>query len=239
MPHGLGDFRFDGDQTGGQVAANRTGAGPASSAAVPWQISVGVGGDELALQTVDLTVHGPGFTVAGPQRSGRSTALLAATRSLLTAGTEVVILVPRPSPLRDLVGSPGVLLVATTAQPDVADVVATLNGATGPLAVVVDDAELLLGAEVGDLLQQVLREGRDHGHVVLVGGTTGELAATFRGFTADARKSRSGLLLSPASHLDGELLGVRLARSAAFTGPAGRGLLVRSGTAQLVQVPLA
>ena len=225
--------------TNGQVAAARAEGDPASGASVSWQISVGVGGDELALQTVDLSVDGPGFTVAGPQRSGRSTALLGATRSLLTAGTEVVILAPRPSPLRDLVGSPGVLLVATTAEPDVADVVAALNAATGPLVVVVDDAELLLGAEVADLLQQILREGRDHGHVVLVGGTTSELAATFRGFTADARKSRSGLLLSPASHLDGDLLGVRLARSAAFTGPAGRGLLVRGGAAQLVQVPLA
>ena len=101
----------------------------------------------------------------------------------------------------------------------------------------VDDAELLHNADVADLLQQVLRDGRDRGHVLLVAGTTQELLASFRGFTADARKSRSGLLLTPASHLDGELLGVRLPRSAAFSAPPGRGLLVRSGLSLLVQVP--
>jgi S-DNA-T family DNA segregation ATPase FtsK/SpoIIIE len=84
----------------------------------------------------------------------------------------------------------------------------------------------------------VLRDGRDRGHAVVLAGTTEELAASFRGFAADARRSRSGLLLSPASHLDGELLGLRLLRSAAFSGPPGRGLLVRGGKALLVQVPL-
>jgi S-DNA-T family DNA segregation ATPase FtsK/SpoIIIE len=207
-------------------------------AAGPLTARVGVGGDELAVQSVDLMVHGPGFTIAGPARSGRSTALLAAARALLAAGTELCVLVPRPSPLRDLAGLAGVLSVSTSGDPDPAEVAAALNTAAGPLALVVDDAELLHGAEVADLVQQVLREGRDLGHVVLLAGTTDELATAFRGFSADARRSRSGLLLSPASHLDGELLGVRLPRSAVFSGPPGRGLLVRSGQVLLVQVPL-
>ncbi|MGZ6827767.1 MAG: hypothetical protein ACXVGH_13335, partial [Mycobacteriales bacterium] len=153
-------------------------------------------------------------------------------------GTALCLLTPRPSPLRALAGTDGVLAVLGSADPDPAEVAAALNAATGPLAVLVDDAELLLAARVADLLQQVVRDGRDQGHALVLGGTTDELGASFRGFVADARRSRSGLLLSPASHLEGELLGVRLARSAAFTGPAGRGLLVRGGQVTLVQVPL-
>jgi S-DNA-T family DNA segregation ATPase FtsK/SpoIIIE len=148
------------------------------------------------------------------------------------------VLAPRPSPRRELAGQPGVLHLSTSSNPDPTDVAAALNAAAGPLAVVVDDAELLHGADVADLLQQVLRDGRDRGHVVLVAGTSEELATSFRGFTADARKSRSGLLLSPTSHLEGDLLGVRLPRSSVFSGPPGRGLLVRSGQVLLVQVPL-
>ena len=44
----------------------------------PLVITVGVGGDEVAAVTVDLALNGPGFTIAGPARSGRSAALLAA-----------------------------------------------------------------------------------------------------------------------------------------------------------------
>ncbi|MCW2599982.1 MAG: cell division protein FtsK [Frankiales bacterium] len=200
--------------------------------------AIGVGGDELGMQSVDLAVHGPGFTIAGPPRSGRSTALLGAAQGLLAGGTGLCVLAPRPSPLRDLREQRGVLHLWTSGNPDPADVAAALDTAAGPLAVVVDDAELLHGTDVSDLLQQVLRDGPDRGHVVLLAGTTAELATSFRGFTADARRSRSGLVLSPTSHLEGELLGVRLPRSAAFAGPPGRGLLVRTGQVQLVQVPL-
>jgi S-DNA-T family DNA segregation ATPase FtsK/SpoIIIE len=205
----------------------------------PLLVAVGVGGDDLSGQVVDLAVSGPGFTIAGPPRSGRSTALLGAALGLLAAGTELIVLAPRPSPLRDLGGSTGVLHLESTSPPDPDAVLAALDAARGPLVVVVDDAELLHTAAVGDLLQQVLRDGRDRGHGLVLAGTTDELASCFRGFTADARKSRTGLLLSPASHLEGELLGVRLTRSAAFTGPPGRGLLVRGGQALLVQVPHA
>ena len=87
-------------------------------------------------------------------------------------------------------------------------------------------------------LEQVLRDGRDREHCLIVAGTTDELAGAFRGFTADVRKSRSGLLLSPQSHLQGELLGTRLARSATFSGPPGRGLLLTPGHVVMVQVPV-
>jgi len=199
---------------------------------------VGVGGDELTAYGVDLARVGPGFVIGGPARSGRSTALLAAAASFLHAGTEVVVLAPRPSPLRELVGAPGVVAVSTAADPRPEELAELLNGVTGPLALLVDDAELLHPSDAQPLLQQVLRDGRDVGHVLVLAGTTEDLVGAFRGFTVDARKSRTGMILSPESHAQGDLLGVRLPRSAAFSGPPGRALLVQGGSAVLVQVPL-
>ena len=69
-------------------------------------------------------------------------------------------------------------------------------------------------------------------------GTTEELAGVYRGFAADARKSRLGLLLTPASSLDGELLSVKLPRSTGGSYPPGRGLLVVRGEWTAVQVPV-
>ena len=186
-----------------------------------------VGGDELTVLAADLR---SGFTVAGPAGSGRSTALCGLARSLLASGAAVCALTPRPSPLRD---SSGVVQVG-----DADALVTVLNGAAGPLAVLVDDAELVLDAPVAEVLAQVLRDGPDAGHALVVAGRTDALAGCFRGFAADARSSRSGLLLGLTSHLDGELLGVRLPRSAAVPGPVGRGVLVRSGVPTAVQVPV-
>jgi S-DNA-T family DNA segregation ATPase FtsK/SpoIIIE len=197
----------------------------------PDPVGVGVGGDDLALLGFDPALHGPGFTIAGPPRSGRSTALLGLARGLLAAGTTVCVLTPRPSPLRDLAGT-----VRLSGDP--AELASALNGTAGPVAVLVDDAELLASSPVADLLTQVLRDGRDQGHSVVLAGTTDELASTFRGFSTEARKSRSGLLLGLTSHLDGELLGVRLPRSAVSAGPIGRGLLIRNGQVVPVQVPV-
>jgi S-DNA-T family DNA segregation ATPase FtsK/SpoIIIE len=191
---------------------------------------MGVGGDEQALLGIDLAQHGPGFTVAGPPRTGRSTALVGLVRGLLAAGTPVCALTPRPSPLREVSGP--------THVEDADALVRFLNTANGPLVVVADDAELLVGSPVADVLAQVLRDGRDAGHALVVAGAVDELAASFRGFAAEVRKSRSGLLLGLTNHLDGELLGVRLPRSAVGPGPVGRGLLVRNGQLSAVQVPV-
>jgi len=209
------------------------------STAAPLEVLVGVGGDELAARTIDLALTGPGFTIAGPARSGRSTALLCIARSLLDAGTEIFLLTPRASPLRELAGTAGVLAVLTGPEPDPTVLAVALNAARGPLAVLVDDAELLHTSDVQPLLQQVLREGRDVGHCLVAAGTSEDLGGAFRGFTFDARRSRSGLLLCPDTHLHGELLGVRLPRSSVFAGPPGRGLLIVAGEVGLVQVPAA
>ncbi|MEV8637942.1 FtsK/SpoIIIE domain-containing protein [Streptosporangium sp. NPDC051023] len=193
----------------------------------------GVGGDSLAPLGVDLLAHGPGAVVAGPSRSGRSSALMTAARSLLAHGTPVALVTPRRSPLSTLVDAPGVLAVLD-ANGNLEEAVAGHER----YVVIVDDAELVSAdSPLGMALEQVLRTGRDSEHGLIVGGTTGDLTTAYRGFVAEARKARTGLLLSVQSPADGDLFTIRLPRGA-VGGPPGRGLLVTLGTATPVQTAL-
>ncbi|MEU8277427.1 FtsK/SpoIIIE domain-containing protein [Microbispora bryophytorum] len=209
---------------------------------------LGAGGDALTPMGVDLQGQGPAAVIAGPPRSGRSSALVTAARSLLDRGTPVLVVTPRRSPLRDLAGAPGVLAVldgnARSVTGGGADDFGGLPGALDPLAlvagheryvVVVDDAELISpDSALGLALDEILRTGRDGEHGLLVAGATGDLATAYRGFAAEARKGRTGLLLNVQSPADGDLFTVRLPRGA-VGGPPGRGLLVVSGAATPIQ----
>ncbi|WP_119728583.1 FtsK/SpoIIIE domain-containing protein [Thermomonospora amylolytica] len=202
---------------------------------------VGVGGDTLGPVGVDLLNEGPGFVVAGPPRSGRSTTLLTIVHSLLDPAVggglvPVLLLAPRRSPLRDLAGRPGVLgvLGADATEDELLEAI----GDEHRYVVVADDAELLDETDLDDALRGVLRTARDGEHAVVIGGTTEDLGRGYRGFLADARRSRSGVLLSATSPDDGELFGLRLPRNAALSGPTGRALLVLTGTAAPIQVAL-
>ncbi|WP_329425888.1 FtsK/SpoIIIE domain-containing protein [Streptosporangium sp. NBC_01495] len=191
---------------------------------------LGAGGDSLTPLGVDLLAHGPAAVVAGPPRSGRSTALLTATHSLLSHGTPTVLVTPRRSPLCTLVDTPGVLAVLD-AGGDLHEAVAGQDR----YVVIVDDAELISpDSPLGTALEQVLRSGRDGEHGMIIGGTTGDLTTAYRGFAAEARKGRTGLLLSVQSPADGDLFTVRLPRGA-VGGPPGRGLLVTLGSVVPVQ----
>jgi DNA segregation ATPase FtsK/SpoIIIE, S-DNA-T family len=141
---------------------------------------------------------------------------------------------PRRSPLCTLVDTPGVLAVLD-AGGDLHEAVAGQDR----YVVIVDDAELISpDSPLGTALEQVLRSGRDGEHGMIIGGTTGDLTTAYRGFAAEARKGRTGLLLSVQSPADGDLFTVRLPRGA-VGGPPGRGLLVTLGSVTPVQAAVA
>ena len=222
-----------------RISLDEAGARLGWGARGPLQPLVAVGGDELSWLDADLARF-PGFAIAGPPLSGRSTALLVMAWSLLAAGTTVVVFAPRESPLRGLEGYRGVAGVFTDPGVDPQTVAALLESAPGPVAVLVDDAEALHQARIAELLAQIPTEGRSRGHALVIAGTSSELMRTGRGFTAAARQFRCGLLLTPeAPQLGMELLGTRLPRSATFDRPAGRGYLIRASQATLAQVPEA
>ncbi|MGH8776466.1 MAG: FtsK/SpoIIIE domain-containing protein [Jiangellaceae bacterium] len=198
----------------------------------PLTMLIGVGGDEPAPLCLDLVAEGPAFVVAGEPRTGRSAALVVAGRSLLAGGAAVVAVAPVRSPLRDLPGTVGLVVDGD----DEAGLRRLVEDTAGPCAVLVDDAELLVDTPVGQAVDHVLGSAADGGRAVVLAGTTDELTRSFHGFVAHARRNRTGLLLSPRSPLDGDLLGVRLRRTLVVPAPPGRGVLVTAGSTTAVQV---
>jgi S-DNA-T family DNA segregation ATPase FtsK/SpoIIIE len=198
---------------------------------------VGVGGDELTAYGVDLGLEG-GFVIGGPPRTGRSTAALTLARSLLAGGAELAVVCPRPSPLSQLEGTAGVLGVwgaSVTAD----ELTAGLQKASGPVAIVIDDAESFARSEGDEALKAFLK-GRGPGQAaVIVSGQIEEMKNELRGCIVEAKKAKAGLLLSPGSTLDGELVGLRLPRNLVGRTPPGRGMMSLHGEATVVQVPLA
>ncbi len=201
---------------------------------------VAVGGDELGWVGPDLG-RVPGFAVAGPIQSGKSTALVVLASSLLASGAQVIGLAPRESPLRELRGRAGVIEVLTDERPDPHRLLALLQGAAGPLAVLADDADVLAGQpEIEGLLSGVLGKGRARGWGLVVAGTAAQLGRPTRNFLTAVREHRYGLLLTPEdTQVSAALFGIQLGRSAVFSRPAGRGYLIQAGQSLLVQVPEA
>jgi S-DNA-T family DNA segregation ATPase FtsK/SpoIIIE len=198
-------------------------------------VLVGLGGDTLAAQVVDVVDHGPGLLIAGPPRTGRSTTLLTMTRSLLDSGWHAVVLAPRRSPLRELRGAP-----VFTMDDDATALQAALDTAPRRLVFVVDDLELVDpdSAHAG-VVERFHASIRDSGDAVLAAGSVEDLSGMYRGPVVAIKKSRSGILLAPRSYSDGDLLGVRLPREVGGPAPMGRGLLVRTGQWVPVQVALS
>lgn len=211
----------------------------AQQEAGPLWAMVGVGGDELAATGPDLSLT-PTFIVAGPARSGRSTVLLAMVRSLLDAGTSVVVGAPLRSPLRDLAGQPGVLAVFAGPDIEPEELEAALAEAPSGAVVVLDDADLLLKTKAETVLNRIARTGAETGQGLVLAGQTERLASGYSGWHTDARRNRQGILLSPQSVGDGELIGAKVPRSRLGGGRAGRGLLhLGDGVLRTVQIPEA
>lgn len=241
QPPGSSQVPFRVDQLPTRVTlgqASSLGAPALGATAVP----AGVGGDSLALMGLDALEHGPGLLVVGPRRSGRSTALLTMAVSALDRGWSLALVTPRRSPLRDLTGRPGVVGVLGTesTKEQIAEVLDHLVPTDGaPTILLVDDLELVgTDGPLADAIVAHLGSLRDRPGLVVGAGTAEELTGAYRGPAAALKKSRSGLLLAPATPNDGDLLGVRLPRSALGASNPGRGLLVVAGAWQLVQVPV-
>jgi S-DNA-T family DNA segregation ATPase FtsK/SpoIIIE len=210
-----------------RVAAKAASTGPL------WSL-VGVGGDDLDPLGVDLETEGPAFVICGPARSGKSSALLTVARWLGHEGVPTVVVAPARSPLTALSCEPGVLGVLRADQPD--ELATLLSGQTSPVVVIADDAEMLHESPMERPLCELLRPHSAPGVALVLAGSATEMAGFFRGVTVEARRNRSGLLLGAIGPVEGDLLGVRVARGG-DTRP-GRGLLVARGRPQPVQVAL-
>ncbi|HYR62824.1 MAG TPA: hypothetical protein VET24_09380 [Actinomycetota bacterium] len=202
---------------------------PAPTPAPEGCLVIGLGGPELEPVAVDLEREGPHLLVAGGDRTGRSTALATCLASARAAdpGARVVVLAPRPSPLRNL---PGVV-VATT--PD--EINQALSCGTRCTLLVIDDCEAL-PPESAFALNDALRSSRTGGLRALVAGRTADLLRLYDDWARYLRSLRCGILLNP-EEADGELFDVALPRRLPPRVP-GRGYLVRGRKLDAVQVAL-
>jgi len=230
-------FRLDVLPTNLTVADAVERTGPEQSQ-LGWAL-VGVGGDEARGVGVNLFDGTPTFLIAGPPKSGRSTVLRAMVSTLIAGGASVVILAPRPSPLRSLEGTPGVAAVLIGMDVTEDELAPLLDGVAHRV-LVVDDGELLRDATAKDWLRELVRGARDRGIGILLAGDIGDVASGFSGWQVEVRKNRSGMLLSPPNITDGDLVGARLPRSSISAGvQPGRGLAnLGDGELTLLQLPV-
>ena len=201
------------------------------------QLAVGVGGDTLGLLSFDTMRDGAGFIISGPPRTGKSTALAFMLEEADQRGWRSIVITPRMSPLRDFKGRRMRAQFRADAAPgEIEDVLRSL----GPRHLVVFDDFDVFGPDhaISQAVTQHYATLRDSGSAVLVACGIDEVGGYYRGLTADIRKGRTGLLLSPRSSSDGEILNVRLPRSATATLPVGRGVFARPGGWSWAQVPV-
>ncbi|MGW0878207.1 FtsK/SpoIIIE domain-containing protein [Streptomyces sp. NPDC002671] len=199
---------------------------------------VGVGGDELTGYGPDLAEGVPAFVVAGPPKSGRSTALLNVARSCLNQGARLVLATPRPSPLRELRGREGVLgfFVGTDLDEAVFEVTLRRASPERPIVVIVDDGEILRNCDAEPAFERLLRDGARRGLALVLGGDEEDVCAGFSGWQVDAKKARRGLLLSPQDSTSGDLIGVRVPRSSVGYPVQPRKGLLHLGDGRLLSV---
>jgi DNA segregation ATPase FtsK/SpoIIIE, S-DNA-T family len=203
-------------------------------------VPLGVGDEALELAAVDLSdTH---FMVAGPYRSGRSTALRTLARGLREAmpEAELQLLAPRRSPLVELdcwdEAATGAAACAAAAE-------ALRNRAEAgdfdarPAFVVIDDAGELSEALTATHLERLVQLGRDSRLRMVVAAESAAARGIGVSWIRELRREGHGLLLQPADLAsDGELFQVRLPRRVAAPLVPGRGFLVRAGRIELVQV---
>ncbi|MEV0218475.1 FtsK/SpoIIIE domain-containing protein [Streptomyces sp. NPDC050704] len=206
-----------------------------------WALA-GIGGDDIMAFGPDLSQGVPTFVVAGPAKSGRSTALLNLARSYLLQGVRLVIAAPRPSPLRELDGQDGVLKVFTDDDIESDDFNEAIESASPeePIVVIVDDGEVLEDCDCERELKRLVQRGADRGLALVIGGDEEEVCSGFSGWQVEAKKGRRGILLSPQDSGAGELIGIRTTRSM-VGGPVtpGKGMLhLGSGEPVTVTVPI-
>jgi DNA segregation ATPase FtsK/SpoIIIE, S-DNA-T family len=188
----------------------------------------GGGGAVGVLGPAVLELHpGEPVLVAGPPRSGRTTALQllsAQLRVALPDAIQIGICNPRSAlhgyPSLDGSGAP--------------DAFAALLDRPGQRTVVVlvDDAPQIADDRLAALV--------DRPDVLLVASARpADLRGNYGHWTRALRAGRTGLLLAPDVTADGDLLGVRLPRRPAVPlGQPGRGALVQDGAAVIAQFAL-
>jgi S-DNA-T family DNA segregation ATPase FtsK/SpoIIIE len=206
--------------------------GAGRAAREPLFIPIGIGDETLEPAGFEL-YEGDHTIVAGPSRSGRTTALLVVAEVVARLYPEIRItgVAARRSALRDC----PVLSRVVVSPDELAELAQELRSADGPQLLLVDDADTV--DDPTRALSDLFAAPLANLHAVVAG--RGDALRTLGHWSVGARRSRVGLLLAPDLQVDGSLLGVTLPRRPAPPVRPGCGYRVDPGGFELVQVALA
>jgi S-DNA-T family DNA segregation ATPase FtsK/SpoIIIE len=202
-----------------------TGAGPCGPNARPTRAQAGPQGLDLAIGVSDAglavarLVVAPGghALVAGPPRSGRTTALATIAAAAVAAGHRAVLVAPGTDLPAAASTAPGVAI----RHVDDPDLAALIDGG-GPIVVLVDDVERIDPGH--PVLAGIVADRRGDRHVVAA-GRSDRIRSLYAHWVQEVRVDRCGILLRPDPDLDGDLLGVRLPHRPPVPPAPGRGWL--------------
>lgn len=233
------------EQRWGPGSAPEVGAMPTevalsavAQASKPLRPAIGIGERELGPIAIDLQEGH--FLIAGPNRSGKSTALAILAMGLRSADPALE--------MHLLAGRRRTSLTAHSCWTSVARGVDEIEAictriaeaidqrvpGQAPIVLVLDDGHELADSNADQLLGTIARRGRDVDVWLIGAAETAAAHRSYGGWITEVRKERSGLLLQPDPDIDGDLLGARLPKSRG--GSPGRGFLVGRGVIQQVQV---
>jgi len=197
-------------------------------------VPVAIGGDRLELVSVDA--GNTPVLVVGPPSSGRTNALRFICRWARADGRQVLGFTPNANLLSEELGADGLVGVDHAQE----DVVERLRALGDGAVVLIDDGERLKEGPLAPVMGALVRQARDRGFQVVLGGGVSELSGGFSGWVVEARSGRKGLLLSPQEALQGDVFGARVSRTSLVPRvQPGRGV-VFPGTGDQIgaQVPL-
>jgi len=197
----------------------------------PLFIPFGIGDETLEPAGFEL-YEGDHAMIAGPARTGRTTALLvvAEVLSRLYPDIPLVGIATRRSALRECAA----LTKVVTATEDLGDLVTELRDSERLQVLLVDDADVVDDPTRG--LSDLFGAPRANLHAIVAGRT--DALKTLGHWSVGVRRSRTGLLLQPDVQVDGPLLGVTLPRRPTPPVRPGCGYRVDPGGFELVQVAL-
>ncbi|ADU47803.1 FHA domain containing protein [Intrasporangium calvum DSM 43043] len=196
----------------------------------PDWLVLGLGGDDARPLGFEAGWVGRRALVVGGPRSGRSTVLATMARQLADAGRPTVVVATRRTPLSWLAGTPQFHLVSAQDGGRLRQ----LREAHPDLSVLVDDAEGLDGSPAEPV---VLEVAHDLGHPsswCVAAVDARRAASLYRGVVPELARHATGVVLSPVSPNDGDVLGIRV--EIARHRLPGRGVIVLDGATLPIQV---
>jgi S-DNA-T family DNA segregation ATPase FtsK/SpoIIIE len=198
----------------------------------PLFVPIGIGDETLEPTGFEL-YEGEHALIAGPPRTGRTTALLVVAEVVARLYPDIPIaaIATRRSALRDC----GVLDRVVTSADEIAELVAELRASDRVRLLLIDDADAV--DDPARALSDLFGAPLSTLHAVVAGRT--DALKSLGHWSVGVRRSRTGLLLQPEVTTDGPLLGVTLPRRPLPPVRPGCGYRVDAGGFELMQVALA